>query len=666
MNNSLIKLFLLLALALFSSGATSQSFSPTIVVTGSNSTFRFSFTTGATTERIEVVRAAGQFWGDRLVSSVPIDVDLEFISLSCTATGGSLGSAGPTGSSRNFTNAPMQNVFYPIAIGNSFVGTDANPSTADILARFNNDIDNNQNCLANVNWGYTISLTTNSGEVNFYTTLLHELAHGLGFTSTLAQNGTFFVSNGVEIPDSFSVHLYDESQNALLTALTVSQRMAALINEGQLSWNGSNVNNNSSNLTVGRTTSNRVRMFAPSPYEAGSSTAHFDTVLNPDELMEPLDTPMVSTALTEFMMQDVGWRISNVDSDSDGVLDAVDNCVNTANADQANNDNDSQGDVCDSDDDNDGITDVFENANNLDPLNAADASLDSDSDGFSNLEEFTANTNPQSATDFPFVQQIVEITGPSAIVAGSTNLYTVNYNVNNGDNTLSGISLRFHFNRAVFSLSTLRSVLATGRTSAPLVVETDSQDFDNNTETDSFIAIGWQLVTGNWPGVRLPQTLFSPELIAPASLAVGTTTTISITASSQPQNVQFVSTPTVVTVVSANWDLDGNNNADALTDGLLYLRYLFGFRGDTLINGAVASNATRTAAADIEMFASQLSTSIGDIDGNGNADALTDGLLLLRYLFGFRGDTLINGAVASGATRATAAQIEAHIQTFIP
>ena len=34
------------------------------------------------------------------------------------------------------------------------------------------------------------------------------------------------------------------------------------------------------------------------------------------------------------------------------------------------------------------------------------------------------------------------------------------------------------------------------------------------------------------------------------------------------------------------------------------------------------------------------------IDGNGVADPLTDGLLFLRYLFGFRGATLIAGAVA--------------------
>jgi hypothetical protein len=40
-----------------------------------------------------------------------------------------------------------------------------------------------------------------------------------------------------------------------------------------------------------------------------------------------------------------------------------------------------------------------------------------------------------------------------------------------------------------------------------------------------------------------------------------------------------------------------------------------------------------------------------DVDGNGQIDALTDGLLILRYLFGLEGDTLIAGVVAQDATR---------------
>ena len=50
-----------------------------------------------------------------------------------------------------------------------------------------------------------------------------------------------------------------------------------------------------------------------------------------------------------------------------------------------------------------------------------------------------------------------------------------------------------------------------------------------------------------------------------------------------------------------------------------------------------------------------------DIDANGAIEPLTDGLLVLRYIFGFRGATLINGAVAGNCTRCTAAAIEAFL-----
>jgi hypothetical protein len=55
-----------------------------------------------------------------------------------------------------------------------------------------------------------------------------------------------------------------------------------------------------------------------------------------------------------------------------------------------------------------------------------------------------------------------------------------------------------------------------------------------------------------------------------------------------------------------------------------------------------------------------------DVDGNGSAAPLTDGLLVLRYLFGFRGATLITGAVAGDCTRCTAPQIEAFLATLAP
>ena len=55
-----------------------------------------------------------------------------------------------------------------------------------------------------------------------------------------------------------------------------------------------------------------------------------------------------------------------------------------------------------------------------------------------------------------------------------------------------------------------------------------------------------------------------------------------------------------------------------------------------------------------------------DIDGNGQVDALTDTLLITRFVFGFTGDVLINGALGEGATRTSSEEIEAYLEALIP
>ena len=55
-----------------------------------------------------------------------------------------------------------------------------------------------------------------------------------------------------------------------------------------------------------------------------------------------------------------------------------------------------------------------------------------------------------------------------------------------------------------------------------------------------------------------------------------------------------------------------------------------------------------------------------DIDGDGETGPLTDGLLLLRYTFGFTGATLVTGAVdLPNCTRCTARLIEAYVQALL-
>jgi hypothetical protein len=114
-----------------------------------------------------------------------------------------------------------------------------------------------------------------------------------------------------------------------------------------------------------------------------------------------------------------------------------------------------------------------------------------------------------------------------------------------------------------------------------------------------------------------------------------------------------------------NWDVDDDGEAKALTDGLLVIRHLFGFNGEALTSGAVGSGAKRSTPADIAAYLTNATTEL-DIDGDDEAKALTDGLLLIRYLFGFTGNALAAGAVGEAAERATASAIQAYIAQRLP
>jgi glucose/arabinose dehydrogenase len=108
-------------------------------------------------------------------------------------------------------------------------------------------------------------------------------------------------------------------------------------------------------------------------------------------------------------------------------------------------------------------------------------------------------------------------------------------------------------------------------------------------------------------------------------------------------------------------DIDLNGSFDAATDGLLLLRYLFGLRDAALVANAVGSGATRSSAQDIATY---LNANIAqfDVDGAANASSLGDGLIALRYLLNLPNAAMVQG---SGAT-ANPALIRARLDDLKP
>lgn len=85
----------------------------------------------------------------------------------------------------------------------------------------------------------------------------------------------------------------------------------------------------------------------------------------------------------------------DADEDGDGVINRQDNCINTANPDQADLDGDGLGDVCDADRDGDGV----DNASDIFPDDASE-SADSDGDGVGdNADEFPNDAQKSGDAD---------------------------------------------------------------------------------------------------------------------------------------------------------------------------------------------------------------------------------------------------------------------------
>ncbi len=103
-----------------------------------------------------------------------------------------------------------------------------------------------------------------------------------------------------------------------------------------------------------------------------------------------------------------------MDADRDGVGDEEDNCTNVSNGNQLDSDTDGAGDACDTDDDNDTVSDAIEAERGTNPL-----SKDTDEDGYTDATDY-APTDPTVTVEPVVVPEPVNVEEPAPVVAGET------------------------------------------------------------------------------------------------------------------------------------------------------------------------------------------------------------------------------------------------------
>ena len=192
-------------------------------------------------QRLIAFQYAANIWGQTLDSNVEIKILATFEPLGCTATSATLGSAGTRFVWSDFPGVPpfpgaeFAATWYHQALANKRAGVQLNTATdnADIRARFNSNL-GNPGCLTGTFW--YLGLDGNHGaNIDLVTVLLHEFAHGLGFSQFAS------VTTGSELggmTDVYGREIFDTTAGKTWDQMTNAERAASAINPRRVVWMG--------------------------------------------------------------------------------------------------------------------------------------------------------------------------------------------------------------------------------------------------------------------------------------------------------------------------------------------------------------------------------------------------------------------------------------------
>ena len=111
---------------------------------------------------------------------------------------GSLAASGPSGLIANFANAPNTATWYPLAAKNILTSTNSNGAASEIAIDYNTAY----------SWYTGLDKQPGTNEYDLITTMIHEVAHGLGIFKSIQPTGAWGWSlNGQALPSAWEQHL---------------------------------------------------------------------------------------------------------------------------------------------------------------------------------------------------------------------------------------------------------------------------------------------------------------------------------------------------------------------------------------------------------------------------------------------------------------------------
>ncbi len=233
---------------------------------------------------------------------------------------GVLGSCGPTAFFENFEAAPLNDRYYPVALVEKLQGeeiTDA--SYPDMIAQFNSD---------NENWYFGVNGNTPIGKYDFVSVVLHEIAHGLGFTGFFYEQdelGTY--GDILPYPGIFDEFVVTGSGSQLVDVAEFSNPSTKLLEQ----FSSNNLYFKSESAKSISKNENYPRLYAPFTFDEGSSIYHLHESTCDVGDTNSLMTPFFDRAeavhdpgpLTLAMFADMGWVFTSILHDPLGDMEAA-------------------------------------------------------------------------------------------------------------------------------------------------------------------------------------------------------------------------------------------------------------------------------------------------------------------------------------------------------
>lgn len=224
-------------------------------------------------------------WSSLLIAGQPITINACWID---PGAANPLGTGQPVSVFENFTDAPLAGTMYPVALANQLAQTDLNDTDDDDHDQDGSDADAEIIIAINsqTNWYFGTDANPPGGQIDFATTALHEIGHGLGFVSSLfvysdggedvcaaanAVDGEGCWGMGFGTPLVYDRFVENNAGQSLIDTdlfTNPSTQLAAQLTGDAIFFNGT-----AANQANGGT---RPQLYAPNPFDTGSSILHLD------------------------------------------------------------------------------------------------------------------------------------------------------------------------------------------------------------------------------------------------------------------------------------------------------------------------------------------------------------------------------------------------------